>query len=253
MTESRERSSNTASATLPQAGGSPIFSTMHYKHLKGRVAHHSTARTFMVICFVSGVLVFFFSSIYVGSSYLQEHLSDEKWGNSLGVRSLPNTRNKLSRWSKENLHVDITDLGRPVVVQGTGADKAAFASQADAKDRARERGRTRGRDRGLLHSTARDSSHDSAEANAALATSGADDNTSLGGARKARAADTDGASRSLAHSQSETEAETEAEAEAEAAATTTAKDDIDVNEELGRAGGELKRAASLRGGAGIAD
>jgi hypothetical protein len=241
MTESRAgpTSSYNAPVTLPLPGGSPIFSTIQYKHLKKRVVHHSTARTITVICFVSGVLVFFFSSIYIGTTYLQEHLQDEKWGNSLGVRSLPNTRNKLSRWSKENLHVDLTDLGRPVVVQGTGADKSAFAREADAKDRDRDRARDRGRDRDgkKLHSGARDSKHDSADAAAALSARREDDNTPLSRIKKKLATTT----AAVPHAEPET-----ATATTESTAVT---DTLEVAEEQGQAGGQQKQAASsLRGG-----
>ena len=248
MTESRN-----APVILPLPGGSPIFSTIQYKHLKKRVVHHSTARTITVIFFVSGVLVFFFSSIYIGSTYLQEHLRDEKWGNSLGVRSLPNTRNKLSKWSKENLHVDLTDLGRPVVVQGTGADKSAFAREADAKDRDRDRGRGNDRDRGRdkdgkkLHSGARDSKHDNADADAAAALSarGMDDNTPLSRIKKKLAITTAAAPQSEPETAAATTAITAATTE-----TTAVADTLDATEEQGKAAGRQKRAASsLRGGA----
>jgi hypothetical protein len=234
---------------LPLPGGSPIFSTIQYKHLKKRVVHHSTARTITVIFFVSGVLVFFFSSIYIGTTYLQEHLRDEKWGNSLGVRSLPNTRNKLSKWSKENLHVDLTDLGRPVVVQGTGADKSAFAREADAKDRDRDRGndRDRGRDKDgkKLHSGARDN----ADAAAALSARREDDNTPLSRIKKKLAITTAAAPQS----EPETAAATTAITTAITAATTettAATDTLDATEEQGKTAGRQKGAASsLRGGA----
>lgn len=232
MTETRggERS---PPATSTLIGGPPIFSTIQYKHLKKRVVHHSTARTITVICFVSGVLVFFFSSIYIGTTYLQEHLADEKWGNSLGVRSLPNTRNKLSKWTKEHLHVDLTDLGRPMVVQGTGADKSAFAKEANAK--------TRIRDNESSHSgSITDKKHGSTVADAAVSArrTEMDDNTPLSRIKKKLADKAE----SLSHSRSRPEAEV--------ITTTAATKTADAEVIQGMAGSRQRKAASasLRGG-----
>lgn len=81
MMENRtDRSPSYATPLVGTNTTSPIFSSLHYKHLKRRVVHHfPRERNLTLICFVSGVVFFFFSSIYIGSTYLQEHLQDEKF------------------------------------------------------------------------------------------------------------------------------------------------------------------------------
>ena len=80
MENRSDRSPSYATPLVATNTTSPIFSSLHYKHLKRRVVHHfPRERNLTLICFVSGVVFFFFSSIYIGSTYLQEHLQDEKY------------------------------------------------------------------------------------------------------------------------------------------------------------------------------
>jgi len=116
----------------PSPVGSPIFSALQYKHLRRRVQHHiPRTQTLLLIFVVTGVVLFFFASIYLGSSYLQDHLQDERYKNSLGA--LPNTRNRITKWSQRNLGIDLEQFGAPprARVVGTGADKAAFVADGD--------------------------------------------------------------------------------------------------------------------------
>lgn len=62
------------------------------------------------------LLFLFFTSIYLGTTFLQEHINAEEEGSSFLVVGLPNTRNKIRKWSVDHLHgIDITSLGPPVV------------------------------------------------------------------------------------------------------------------------------------------
>jgi hypothetical protein len=120
----------------PSPVGSPIFSALQYKHLRRRVQHHiPRTQTLLLIFVVTGVVLFFFASIYLGSSYLQDHLQDERYKNSLGT--LPNTRNRITKWSQRNLGIDLEQFGAPprARVVGTGADKAAFVADGDKEAR----------------------------------------------------------------------------------------------------------------------
>jgi hypothetical protein len=120
----------------PSPVGSPIFSALQYKHLRRRVQHHiPRTQTLLLIFVVTGVVLFFFASIYLGSSYLQDHLQDERYKNSLGA--LPNTRNRITKWSQRNLGIDLEQFGAPprARVVGTGADKAAFVADGDKEAR----------------------------------------------------------------------------------------------------------------------
>eukprot|EP00596_Hydrurales_sp_CCMP1899_P010855 CAMPEP_0119052942 /NCGR_PEP_ID=MMETSP1177-20130426/74079_1 /TAXON_ID=2985 /ORGANISM="Ochromonas sp, Strain CCMP1899" /LENGTH=149 /DNA_ID=CAMNT_0007032691 /DNA_START=227 /DNA_END=676 /DNA_ORIENTATION=+ len=66
--------------------------------------------------FLFGFLFFFFTSIYIGTTYLHEHLQDEKWGNKIG---LPGTRNVIQKWSVAYLGgIDLTSLGPPAKRKG---------------------------------------------------------------------------------------------------------------------------------------
>ena len=101
---------------------------MQYKHLRRRVQHHiPRTQTLLLLFVITGVVLFFFSSVYLGSSYLQEHLKDEQYKNTLG--SLPNTRNRITKWSQLNLGMDLEKFGAPprARLQGTEADVGAFS------------------------------------------------------------------------------------------------------------------------------
>ena len=88
-----------------------------------------------MLILLCGFLGFFFCSIYIGATYLHDHLQvlndlfipsndqlrnaifatilqDEKWGNTIG---LPGTRNVIQKWSLSHLGgIDLTTLGPPV-------------------------------------------------------------------------------------------------------------------------------------------
>lgn len=59
------------------------------------------------------LLFLFFMSIYMGSTFLSDHMTNDL--------SIPNTRNIIQKWSVSHLHgVDLTALGPPPATNRSG-------------------------------------------------------------------------------------------------------------------------------------
>ena len=113
-----------ASSTQYSNGGAPpilpMYKANHLKGPKNPVHHRRLAYNVLVIFFPIALLALFFFSIYFGTSFLQDHIDAEnESANYLSV-GLPNTRNRIRKWSVDHLGgLDITSLGDPVRVHNT--------------------------------------------------------------------------------------------------------------------------------------
>jgi hypothetical protein len=84
------------------------------------------------VFFSTLIFIFFFVSIYWGTTFLQTHVDEE---NSL-IRGLPGTRNVIRKWSKKTLSgFDITELGNPPGKHSYHTDDpAAFSEEEEAEE-----------------------------------------------------------------------------------------------------------------------
>jgi len=84
------------------------------------------------VFFSTLIFIFFFVSIYWGTTFLQTHVDEE---NSL-IRGLPGTRNIIRKWSKKTLSgFDITELGNPPGKHSYHTDDpAAFSEEEEAEE-----------------------------------------------------------------------------------------------------------------------
>ena len=87
------------------------------------------------VFFSTLIFIFFFVSIYWGTTFLQTHVDEE---NSL-IRGLPGTRNIIRKWSKKSLNgFDITELGNPPGKHSYHTDDPAAVAEAEAEAEAEE-------------------------------------------------------------------------------------------------------------------
>jgi len=83
------------------------------------------------VFFSTIIFIFFFVSIYWGTTFLQTHVDEE---NSL-IRGLPGTRNIIRKWSKKTLSgFDITELGNPPGKHSYHTDDPAAVAEAEAEE-----------------------------------------------------------------------------------------------------------------------
>ena len=95
----------------------PLLQCHHINHTGNSTRSLLISILFIIVPIT--LLFLFFTSIYLGTAFLQEHISTEEESTSFLSVGLPNTRNKIRKWSVDHLHgIDITSLGPPVVAHG---------------------------------------------------------------------------------------------------------------------------------------